>query len=100
MTYQIGGAAWPVIASHRLQKEKLLAGRQSRYELLMRMGIKFSPKYTIEVPPTHDQLDAAIAAYVAYLFTIGKTMEYEQNPFEDERLGVLREGLIIQPVHI
>jgi len=94
------GAAWPVISGHRLQNKKLLAGRQSRYELLMRMGIKFSPKYTIEVPPTHDQLDAAIAAYVAYLFTIGKTMECGQDPFEDERLGVLREGLIIQPVHI
>ena len=66
----------------------------------MRIGIQFSPKYTIEAPPTHDQLDAAIAAYVAYLLTIGETMEYGQNPFEDERLGVLREGLIIQPVHI
>ena len=66
----------------------------------MSMGIKLSTKYTIEVPPTHDQQDAAIAAYIAYLFTIGKTMECGQNPFEDERLGVLREGLIIQSVHI
>ncbi len=94
------GAAWPVIAGHRLQKKRLLAGRQSRYELLMRIGIKFSAKYTIEVPPTHDQLDAAIAAYIAYLFTIGKTMGYGQNPFEDERIGIIREGLIIQPAHI
>jgi hypothetical protein len=94
------GAAWPVIAGHRLQKKKLLTGRRCRYELLMRIGIKFSPTYTIKVPPTHDQLDAAIAAYTAYLFTTGKTMEYGQNPFEDERLGILREGLIIQPVHI
>ena len=94
------GAAWLVISGHRLQKKRLLAGRQSRYELLMRIGIKFSPKYTIEVPPTHDQLDAAIAAYIAYLFSIGKTMECGQNPFEDERLGVLREGLIVQPVRI
>jgi hypothetical protein len=94
------GAAWPVVAGHRLQKKRLLAGRQSRYELLMRIGIKFSAKYTIEVLPTHDQLDAAIAAYIAYLFTIGKTIEYGQNPFEDERLGILREGLIVQPLHI
>ncbi|GAH60339.1 unnamed protein product, partial [marine sediment metagenome] len=59
------GAAWPVVAGHRLQKKRLLAGRKSRYELLMGIGIKFSPKYTIEVLPTHDQLDAAIAAYIA-----------------------------------
>jgi hypothetical protein len=94
------GTAWPVIAGHRLQKKRLLAGRQSRYELLMKIGIKFGPQYTIEVLPTHDQLDAAIAAYIAYLFTIGKTAEYGQKPFEDEGCGILREGLIVQPVHI
>jgi len=68
------GAAWPVISGQRLQKKRLLAGRRSRYEVLLKIGIKFSPKYTTEVPPTHDQLDAAIAAYTAYLFTTGKTM--------------------------
>lgn len=94
------GAAWPVIASHRLPKKRLLAGRQSRYGVLLKNGIKFSPEYTAEVPPTHDQLDAAIAAYTAYLFTIGKTIAYGQNPFEDERLHILREGLIVQPAHI
>lgn len=94
------GAAWPVIAGHRLQKKRLLAGRQSRYEVLLKIGIKFSPKYTAEVPPTHDQLDAAIAAYIAYLFPIRKIMAHGQNPFEDESLGILREGLIVQPAHI
>jgi len=94
------GAAWPLIAGYTLQKKKLLAGQQSRYALLTKIGIKFSPKYTIGVPPTHDQLDAAIAAYIAYLFTIGKTTEHGQRPFEDERPSILREGLIIQPVHI
>ncbi len=94
------GAAWPIIAGHRLRKKKLLAERQFRYELLMRIGIKFSPEYTIKVPTTHDQLDAAIAAYIAYLFTIVKTTACGQNPFEDERFGVLREGLIVQPMHI
>jgi len=93
------GAAWPVIAGHRLPKKRLLAGRQSRYEVLLKNGIKFSPEYTAEVPPTHDQLDAAIAAYTAYLFTIGKTEEHGRNPFEDKRFGILREGLIVQPAH-
>jgi hypothetical protein len=94
------GAAWPVIAGHKLQKKRLLAGRQSRYELLMRVGVKFSPNYTIEMPPTHDQLDATMAAYTAYLFSIGKTTKHGQNPFEDEKLGILREGFIVQPLHI
>jgi len=43
------GSAWPVIAGYRLQKKRLLVGRQSRYELLTRVGIKFSPKYSLEV---------------------------------------------------
>ena len=73
------GSAWPVIAGHGLKKKRLLAGRQSRYELLMKVGVKFSPNYTIEVPPTHDQLDAALAAYIAYLFAIGKTSEHGQH---------------------
>jgi predicted nuclease with RNAse H fold len=94
------GAAWPVIAGHRLPKKRLLAGRQSRYAILLKKGIKFSPDYTVEAPPTHDQLDAAMAAYTAYLFTIGKTIAYGQNPFEDERLHILREGLIVHPAHI
>jgi hypothetical protein len=94
------GSAWPVTAGHRLKKKRLLAGRQSRYELLMKVGVKFNPRYTIEAPPTHDQLDAALAAYIAYLFTIGKTSEHGQHPFEDEKFGMLREGLIIQPLHI
>jgi hypothetical protein len=94
------GAAWPVIAGHGLPKKSLLAGRQSRYEVLLKNGIKFSAEYTAEVPPTHDQLDAAIAAYTAYLFTIGKTEEHGQNAFEDKRFGILREGLIVQPARI
>jgi hypothetical protein len=94
------GAAWPVIAGQRLEKKRFLGGRRSRYDVLSKIGIKFSSKYTTEVPPTHDQLDAAIAAYTAYLFTTGKTMEYGQNPFYDEKFGILREGLIIQPEHI
>jgi hypothetical protein len=67
---------------------------------MMNVGVKLSSNYTIAVPPTHDQLDAAIAAYTAYLFSIGKTTKHGENPFEDEKLGILREGLIVQPVHI
>ena len=62
--------------------------------------MKFSTEYTMNIPPTHDQLDAAIAAYIAYLFTTSKTTEYGQDPFEDDSSGILREGLIIQPERV
>jgi len=94
------GASWPVIAGHGLPKKRLQAGRRCRYEALLKNGIRFGPEYTAEFLPTHDQLDAAIAAYTAYLFTIGRTIAYGQSPFEDKRLHILREGLIIQPLRI
>jgi hypothetical protein len=94
------GASWPIIAGPGLPKKRSLAGRKCRYESLLKRGMQFSDEYTAEIPPTHDQLDAAIAAYTAYLFTIGKTIAHGHNPFDDRRFRLLREGLIIQPVRI
>jgi len=91
------GSAWSVLAGHRLKKKSLLDGRRARYDLLVRRGLTFAQGYSIERPPTHDQLDAAVAAYLAYLFKSGKTSDYGRNPFEDAGLGLLREGLIVQP---
>ena len=92
------GSAWPVLAGYRLKKKSLLEGRKARYDLLMRRGLTFAQEYSIEMPPTHDQLDAALAAYIAHLFKKRKTADYGRNPFEDASVGVLREGLIVQPV--
>jgi hypothetical protein len=92
------GAAWPVLAKRLLKKKRLLEGRRARYGLMVRLGITFAQKYSIEMLPTHDQLDAAVAAYLAYLFKSGKTCDYGEKPFEDTNVGILREGLIIQPV--
>ncbi len=92
------GAAWPVLARQRLKNKRLLEGRRARYGLMVRLGITFAQRYSIEVLPTHDQLDAAVAAYIAYLFKSGKTCDYGEKPFEDTNLGILREGLIVQPV--
>jgi len=91
------GSAWPILAGCRLQKKSLLEGRRARYALLVRRGLTFAQGYSIERPPTHDQLDAALAAYIAYLFGNGKTNDYGINPFQDPSLGTLREGLIVQP---
>lgn len=92
------GAAWPVLARQRLKKKRLLEGRRVRYGLMVRLGITFAQRYSIEMLPTHDQLDATIAAYIAYLFKNGKTCDYGEKPFEDPNLEILREGLIVQPV--
>jgi len=91
------GSAWPVLAKYRLKKKSLLEGRRARYDLLVRRGLTFAEGYSTEMPPTHDQLDAAVAAYIAYLFKNGKTTDYGMNPSEDISVGILREGLIVQP---
>ena len=91
------GSAWPVLAGYRLKKKSLLEGRRARYNLLLEHGMTFDQRYSIGKPPTHDQLDAAIAAYIAYLFKNRKTRNYGNNPLDDASLGVLREGLIVQP---
>ena len=91
------GSAWPVLAGYRLKKKRLLEGRRDRCDLLVRRGLTFPLEYRI-TPPTHDQLDAAVAAYIAYLFKNEATHDYGQDPFEDTTVGILREGLIVQPV--
>lgn len=92
------GSAWSVLAGgHHLTKKRLLEGRKARYALLVRRGLSFPQGYSIEGLPTHDQLDAAVAAYISYLFKKSKTSDYGRNPFEDASRGVLREGLIVQP---
>jgi len=63
-----------------------------------RLGITFAQRYSIKMLPTHDQLDTAVAAYLAYLFKSRKTCDYGEKAFEDTNLGILREGLIVQPV--
>lgn len=92
------GAAWPWLAGQRLKKKKVLEGRRDRCKLMVRLGVTFAERYTIKMPPTHDQLDAAVASYIAYLFNLGKTYAYGQKPFEDTSRGILREGLIFQPI--
>jgi hypothetical protein len=92
------GAAWPVLARQRLKKKRLLEGRRARYGLMVRLGMTFAQRYSIDMPPTHDQLDAAVAAYLAYLFESRKTCDYGEKPFEDTNLRILREGLLVQPI--
>jgi len=44
-----------------------------------RLGITFAQRYSIKMLPTHDQLDTAVAAYLAYLFKSRKTCDYGEK---------------------
>jgi len=92
------GAAWRVLAGEQLKHKKTpLAGRRERFDLLKSSGITLGNVFNTEKPPTHDQLDAGLAAYIAYLFVKGMTVDFGTSPFEDNSCRVLREGFIVQP---
>ena len=89
------GSAWPIFSGRKLKNKRLLEGRRERYQILLERGLRFEPRYE---PPSHDQLDAALAAYIAYLFKCGKTQDFGEEAFEDASFAVLREGFIVQPL--
>jgi hypothetical protein len=92
------GAAWRVLVGGQTKnKKKSLDGRKERFVLIKSRGITFGNGFSTENPPTHDQLDAALAAYIAYLFGKGMTVDFGESPFEDNACSVLREGFIVQP---
>lgn len=94
------GKAWRDVA--RLTRTPLTAkkhsreGRQQRRNLLQTLGIQLPP----DTVPAHDQLDAALAAYTAFLFSQGKTTSQGSPPFWDHSHSLLREGFIVYPESI
>lgn len=84
------GDVWPKWAGRKLPKKTTPEGRRDRWDLLRARGVEL-PVGLAEV--THDQLDAAAAAYVAYLWATGKATEFGPDPFEEA--GALREGKIV-----
>lgn len=92
------GKAWPVINGRPLgDKKSTIRGRIERFKLLRSRGVSFPAVFTNINPPSHDQLDAALAAYIAYLFVNDRTVDYGERPFADSACRVLREGVIVQP---
>jgi predicted nuclease with RNAse H fold len=75
------------------EKKDRLEGRRQRQRLLEASGVRL-PSGGL---PTHDQLDAALAALIAVLFAEGKTTQQGAPPFWDDSKQVLREGFIIYP---
>lgn len=67
-------------------------GRRQRYDLLRGLGIEL-PMDAQAI--THDQLDAAAAAYGAYIWATGQAQRIGDKPYWDEEAGVFREGWII-----
>ncbi len=73
-------------------KKTTAQGRRQRYDLLRGLGIEL-PMDAQAI--THDQLDAAAAAYGAYIWATGQAQRIGEKPYWDAEAGVLREGWII-----
>jgi hypothetical protein len=86
------GAAWPVLAGEqRLPRKTTKAGRMLRKQTLEARGVRFPSEL-----PTHDELDATLAAYIAWRFNKKEAECVGMKPFYDG--GFLREGYIVQPL--
>lgn len=86
------GDVWPKWAGRRPPKKTLPAGRRARYDILREHGLEL-PVGCDAV--THDQLDAAAAAFTAYLWATGKAREFGEPPVWDAEAGCIREGVIV-----
>ena len=87
------GGAWKVLCATPLPAKRSVDGRQARRELLESLGVTF-PSDDL---PTDDQLDAAIAAWVAYSFHQGQAKVEGLPPDLDAAAGAVREGYVVQP---
>jgi hypothetical protein len=87
------GASWKLVADQPLPPKRTLDGRQARHELLKTLDVTFDG----DALPTNDELDAAMAAWVAYRFNEGLATAEGQAPELDEQAGAVREGYVVQP---
>jgi hypothetical protein len=88
------GGAFRKLADGQLPAKRTEEGRQARLALLQGLGLVFPDPATL---PTPDQLDAAMAAWVAMRFHEGAAHAEGAAPEMDEVAGVVREGYIIMP---
>lgn len=84
--------AWPKWAGRKLPKKTTREGRRARFDVLRGLGLEL-PIGAEAI--THDQLDAAAAAFLAYLWATEKAREYGETPVFDATSGLLREGKIV-----
>ena len=88
------GGAWRILSPSQLPAKRTLEGRSSRRALLEACGIVFPT----DDMPTDDQLDAAMAAYVAFAFERGNVKIEGAGPVLDPDAGAIREGYVVQPL--
>jgi len=90
------GKAWADLAKRErmplTQRKQRVEGRRQRQRLLEALGVRLSPNSL-----SHDQLDAALAALIAFRFAQGMTTQQGAPPFWDDSKKVLREGFIVYP---
>ena len=93
------GRAWRRLADlseldpKLLRNKRLREGRGQRLRLLERNGVGLP----VDTLPTHDQLDAALAAFIAYRIVQVRTTQQGAPPVWDAAKRVLREGFIVYP---
>lgn len=91
------GKAWRDLAlprGMRLAPKHSCKGREQRRDLLKAVGLTLP----LDSLPNDDQLDAALAAYIAFLFAEGKTTQQGIAPKWNDANKVLREGFIVYPL--
>ena len=85
-------AAWRELAGETLPPKRSVEGRRRRADLLQAQGVILPAEL-----PTDDQLDAAIAAWLAHCFDNDAVKMEGDAPTLDRKAGVIREGYIVQP---
>jgi len=88
------GGAWKVVSPQPLPPKRTVDGREARRELLESLGLTFESADL----PTDDQLDAAMAAWVAYSFDEGRAQVVGYAPEIDASAAAVREGYVVQPL--
>jgi hypothetical protein len=88
------GGAWKIVSPRPLPPKRTMDGREARRELLESLGLTFEPADL----PTDDQLDAAMAAWVAYSFDEGRAQVVGYAPEIDASAAAVREGYVVQPL--
>ncbi len=85
-------AAWRELADDPLSPNRSVKGRRRRADLLQAQGVILPSEL-----PTDDQLDAAIAAWLAHCFDNDVVKLEGDAPTIDREAGVIRGGYIVQP---
>ncbi len=85
------GCSWPALAGRRLPRKTTVEGFRARADLLSRNGLRFRA-----APQTHDQLDAALCAWLGWTLRRAPDRIRLVGPRTFELGGHLREGSILQ----